>query len=83
MPRPCPAIEITLRMPAEIAPAFRSAVDEFSNELGGRLEGSFSFAREQAITDAVRAFGILRATINARIPKGDPHYNRNPEDEVR
>lgn len=65
---------ITFQVADEHAPALRSAVEEFSNVLGARLEGSHRFAKEQALTDATICFGILRAAVNRAIPTGDPNY---------
>lgn len=56
------------------APALRSAIDEISNDLGGRLTGSHSFAKEEALTDAVIALGILRKEVFSKVPAGDAHY---------
>lgn len=69
-------IVIAFEIPVEIAPAFRSAVDEISNELGERLEGPHSFDREEAITDAVMALGALRAAFFSRVPAGHPRWDR-------
>lgn len=68
-------VEITFSVPEEISPALRSAVDEISTTVGRRLEGSYSFAREQALTDAAEALGVLRAAVNRKIPKEDRYYN--------
>lgn len=56
------------------APALRSAIEEISNEVGGRLMGQHAFAKEQALTDAMIGLGVLRAAINKVVPAGDPHY---------
>lgn len=65
---------ITFSIPIEIAPALRSAVEEISHTVGTRLEGSYSFAREQALTDAAESLGALRAAVNRLIPREDQHY---------
>lgn len=65
---------ISFEVADEHAPALRSAVEEFSNMLGTRLEGAHSFAKEQALTDAVICIGTLRAAVNRAIAKGDPNY---------
>ena len=69
-------IIISFRVPVEIAPALRSAVEEISYILGQRLEGSYSFAREQALTDAVEGIGALRAAVNKKISREDSHYGK-------
>lgn len=58
----------------KFAPATRSAIDEIRSELGGRLEGKFAFATEQALTDAVVGVGAIASAINTVIPQGDAHY---------
>lgn len=77
---PCGArgsvVEIVIRVHDEHAPAFRSAVEEMANELGGRVEGMHSFAQEQALTDALIAIGALKTETFRRIPKGDPHFKQ-------
>lgn len=65
---------ITFEVADEHAPALRSAVEEFSNILGTRLEGAHSFAKEQALTDAVICVGTMRAAVNRAVPKGDANY---------
>jgi hypothetical protein len=69
-------LTITLQVPVEISPALRSAVEEISYIVGQRLEGSYSFAREQALTDAAEALGIVRAAVNKQVPKEDSHYGK-------
>lgn len=67
-------VRISFEVADEHAPALRSAIDEFSNTLGTRLEGAHSFAKEQALTDAVICIGTLRAAVNRAVPKGDANY---------
>lgn len=67
-------LEIRFQIHDQHAPAFRSAVEELVNELGGRLEGMYSFAQEQALTDATCAIGNLKSATFAAIPAGDPAY---------
>jgi hypothetical protein len=67
-------IRISFEVHEQHAPAFRSAVEEISNEVGGRLEGPFSYARQDALTAAACALGSLRAATFAAIPAGDPAY---------
>jgi hypothetical protein len=56
------------------APALRSAIEEISNEVGGRLTGQHAFAKEQALTDAAIGLGTLRKAINKVVGAGDPNY---------
>lgn len=56
------------------APALRSAVEEISNEIGGRLEGMYTFPQEQALTNAAVALGALRRAVDAKVAAGDPDY---------
>jgi hypothetical protein len=67
-------VAISFSVPVEVAPALRSAVEEISHTVGQRLEGSYSFAREQALTDAAEGLGALRAAVNSKVPKEDSHY---------
>jgi hypothetical protein len=67
-------IRFSFEIPDKFAPALRSAVEEMSNEIGGRLEGSYAFATETAYTDAVVALGALRAEVNAKVKAGDPNW---------
>jgi hypothetical protein len=67
-------IRISFDVHTEHAPALRSAVEEISNELGGRLEGMYTFPVEMALTNAVIALGTLRAAVCAKIPAGDANY---------
>lgn len=76
-------VRIIADIPLEVAPALRSALEEERNAVGGRLEGHFSYAREQALTDAVRGLGVLAKAVNACIPAGDPYFDRDPEEEQR
>lgn len=67
-------LKITFSVSTEHAPALKSAIDEISNVVGGRLEGAHSFAKEQALTDAAVALGSLRHAIAEKVPKGDAFY---------
>lgn len=61
----------TLKIQFEIAeqfmPALASAIEEEKNEVGGRLEGSFSFASEKALTDGAVGLGVLYAALQKAI----------------
>lgn len=72
--RPSAFLRIEFDIHRADAPALRSAIDEISNEVGGRLEGPHSFATEQALTNAARALGCFRAAVNALVNAGDPDY---------
>ena len=61
-------------IPDVFTPAFRSFVEEMSNELGERLAGIHRYEKEDALTRAVAAVGPFRAALNAVVPKGDPDY---------
>jgi hypothetical protein len=67
-------VTISFTVFLEHAPALRSAVDEISNDIGGRLTGSHSFAKEAALTDAAIALAALRKAVFAKVPAGDPFY---------
>lgn len=70
-------VEICFRIPKEIGPAFRSAVMEKSNIVGGRLEGRFSLPREQALTEAAEGMGALRAATTKVIKEENSYYGTN------
>jgi hypothetical protein len=61
-------------IPAEHAPALRSAVAEIRDTLGGRVEGAFSFKKEHALTRAASAIGRMAAALNLVIPEADRDY---------
>jgi hypothetical protein len=67
-------IRITFEVPESMAPALRSAIEEISNEVGGRLEGAHRFNREDALTRAAVALGIRRRAVNKVVPAGDKGY---------
>jgi len=67
-------VRISFTVHKEHAPALRSAVEEISNTVGGRLEGRYEYDVEQALTNAAVALGSLRAATFAAIPAGDPNY---------
>lgn len=69
-----PEITITFTVRRSHAPALRSAVEEISGEVGARLEGPHSFAKESSLTNAAIALGKLRSAVNAAVRAGDPHY---------
>ena len=59
-----------VNIPSVFGPALRSAIEDISNEIGGRLEGIHHYAKEDALTEAAAALGPLRAAVNAVIPVG-------------
>lgn len=65
---------ITADIPSSQAPAFRSAVDEMRNELGGRASGAHKYAKEDAITRAVAALARFASALNYVVPEGDRDY---------
>jgi hypothetical protein len=73
-PGDAPPIEIRFSIPARVAPALRSAIEEIRGEVGERLAGSHAFVKEQALTDASIGLAALAAAVNARVPAGDRHY---------
>ena len=70
-----PQVQITFTIDEEVAPALKSAIEEISNEVGGRLEAPHSYDREDALTRAARALGALRAAVSAVVPQADPNYS--------
>lgn len=84
-----PMVEVRFVVHEEVLPALYSAVEEITNEIGGRLEAPHRYAREDALTRAARALGPLREGIATahrslasqrpndkrwRSPLGDPDY---------
>lgn len=69
-----PPIRISFTVRAAVAPALRSAIEEISNDIGGRLTGSHRYAKEQALTDAAIALAELRVAVTRKVPAGDPNY---------
>lgn len=65
---------ITADIPSSQAPAFRSALEEMRNELGGRASGAHKYAKEDALTRAVAAVGKFAAALNYVVTEGDPNY---------
>lgn len=69
-------IHIDFAVHAEHASALRSVIDEISQELGERVVGPHSYAREASLTNALVVLGTLRAAVNAKIARGDENYAR-------
>ena len=68
------ALTFTFTVPFEHCGALRSAVDEISTIVGGRLEGIHAYDKEAALTHAAAALGALRACVNAKVGVGAKHY---------
>jgi hypothetical protein len=73
-PYPSELLTITFQVSRENAPALKSAIEEITNEVGGRLEAPHAFAREDALTRAAIALGALRRAVSAQVPAGDRDY---------
>lgn len=82
-------IDIVIRVDENTLPALYSAWEEISNEVGARLEAPHRYDRQDALTNAARALGAMRAGIAAAMatlakrspkdrrwqsPLGDPNY---------
>jgi hypothetical protein len=72
--RKLPNIKLSFEFHPDHGPALRSAIEEISNTVGGRLVGSHRYAKEQALTDACVVLGALRAAVNSVVPNADPNY---------
>lgn len=62
------------QIPTKFGPALRSALEDISNQIGGRLQSDMKFALEDALTEAATALGPLRAAINQIVPEGHKDY---------
>jgi len=62
-----PETSITFSFPSHMGPAFRLALEAARNTLGGRTEEFHNAVEEQAVTQAVVAFGRLSAAVNAAV----------------
>lgn len=67
-------MKIAFEIKDELAPAFRSAVDEFSSFVGARLTKPHRAPTERAITQAVAAIGALRAAVTQAMPRTSRDY---------
>lgn len=71
--------EAFVEIPSVFGPALRSAIEDLSNEIGGRLEGIHVYQQEDALTEAAAALGPLRAGVNRVVPEGHvDHDNPTP-----
>jgi hypothetical protein len=59
-----------VEIPSRFGPALRSAMEDMTNEIGGRLEGIHQYEKEDALTEAAAAANPLRAAVNAVVPEG-------------
>ena len=73
--QPARDVEVTFSVPEFAAPAVRSAIEDISNQIGARLEGTHSNSNTQALTDAAIGLGRLRAALTKAIPKASPYYD--------
>lgn len=69
--------ERKVEIPAELAPALRSAHSELRNLLGERSKGTFLFKKEHALSRAITASGSLGAVLNHVITEEDRDYDWN------
>lgn len=65
-----------VEIPSRFGPALRSAMEDMTNEIGGRLEGIHQYEREDALTEAAAATNPLRAAVNAVIPVGHEDHEQ-------
>lgn len=64
----------TAEIPSKFGPALRSALEDISNQIGGRLQSDMKFALEDALTEAVTALAPLRVAVNQIVPEGHKDY---------
>lgn len=67
-------VRITFEVGEDYAPAFRSAVLDFSNYVGEQMESRGQFEQADALVRAAIGLGKLRAATCAAIAKGDKTY---------
>jgi hypothetical protein len=65
---------VTAEIPSKCGPALRSAIEDISNTIGGRLVSDMKFSLEDALTEAATALAPLRIAINQIVPEGHPDY---------
>jgi hypothetical protein len=66
---------ITFEIYTEHAPAFRSAVEQLKNDIGGQLEKKQPYDKDTAYVAASICVSKLLAATVAVVPKADPAYN--------
>jgi hypothetical protein len=64
----------TAEIPTAFGPALRSAIEDISNTIGGRLVSDLKFSLEDALTEAAMALAPLRVAINQIVPEGHEDY---------
>jgi hypothetical protein len=67
-------VTFTVTMERRFTPAFRSAIDEISDEVGERLKAPHDYDVQDALTEAAVALGILRAAVFPAVPAAHPNY---------
>lgn len=70
-----PHSEVRAEFPSIFGPAFRSAMEDITNEIGGRLEGIHKYEKEDALTEAAIATNALRAAVNQVVPAGHEDHD--------
>jgi hypothetical protein len=73
-PEPKPPRVFTFAVPDMFCTAFKSAVDDLSDQIGAKLEGPKPYDTEQALTHAAIAVAALRAAVNAQVKAGAKDY---------
>lgn len=63
-------------IPSIFGPALRSAMEDITNEIGGRLEGIHKYEKEEALTEAAIATNALRAAVNQVVPAGHEDHEQ-------
>lgn len=66
---------VSFSFPVWRGPAFRSAVEEFSNRLGTAVAAPHAWNTEHSLTDAIIVTALLRAAVNAVVPMDDPFFS--------
>lgn len=64
-----------VKIPSQFGPALRSAMEDMTNEIGGRLEGIHQYEKEDALTEAAIAANALRAGVNQVVAVGHEDHD--------
>lgn len=67
-------VRITFEVGENFAPAFRSAVDDFSSFVAELMEARGQYEQQDALVRAAIGIGKLRAATTAAIPRADKTY---------
>lgn len=67
-------LQFSFELYPEHAAALRSVIEEMSVRLARKLEGASVFATEDAWTKGAVALGILRKTVNEKVPAPAPNF---------